>query len=809
MQVDSYNFPSQMKGYRAKNKAWRQSHLDWAKNKSFINNDWIRSSILNKKINADLVNGIVHMEDISLVINPDCIDALYIPQQIQHYPIINKKIELLAGEDFQRGFNYSVIVTNPEAISKKEEERSEAVYKRLMSLLENQELDDETYKKEVERIERYAQYGWQDSHEMGANALLKHYNTEYNLPLLFHRGLLNGLQYAEEIYRTYIRSGEPAIELVDPIKLHAYRTGYSSRLEDADIIVIEDYVSPGRIVDDYYEYLTQEQIQKIENYANKDTHTIDINESNLAMEQNLVLNDSVFKYNNGIEIAGYTYSNSLMPYDMYGNIRVLKMYWKSKRKVKKVKSYDYVTGQEVFNIHTEDYIPNKLLGEESTTLWINEAWEGTLIGDDIYVCIRPMPTQHRKLNNASDCHFGIIGSIYTLNNYKPISMVDMLKPYAYLYDVIHDRLNRLLSENIGKVIQIDEALVPKGKDWTTDKWLYTLKTQHIAYINSLNVGNEGIAKGRIAGATGYSAVALDADISPIISQYINMLEFIKAEIAEVTGISPQRESVIGQRESVGSVERSVRQSNAVTQWIFAIHEDVKRRVLNSFIDTAKVALKGTTMKFQYILPDNTLQQVTIDGDEFALADYGILSADSDTTMDLKNNLISLSHAGMQNGLLDFSTMVKMFSTASTAEKIRMIERAEQNKQQREQEIVRQQQQMQQEQIQAEAEATRQNQEFLLKRERMHDETRIAVAEIQAAATRSLNESWGPKNETDRQKLIATIKKNNEELELKNKELELRRTEIANDKEVELKKIEVQKKAVEETAKINKINSKKK
>ena len=39
-------------------------------------------------------------------------------------------------------------------------------------------------------------------------------------------------------------------------------------------------------------------------------------------------------------------SNSLLPYDTAGNLRVLKVFWKSRRKIKKVKSYDPVTGEE-------------------------------------------------------------------------------------------------------------------------------------------------------------------------------------------------------------------------------------------------------------------------------------------------------------------------------------------------------------------------------------------------------------------------------------------------------------------------------
>ena len=47
-----------------------------------------------------------------------------------------------------------------------------------------------------------------------------------------------------------------------------------------------------------------------------------------------------------------------------------------------------------------------------------------------------------------------------------------------------------------------------------------------------------------------------------------------------------------------------------------MQDDVRTRVLNCFIETAKIAMKGSNMKFQYILPDNTLQIVEIDGDDF-------------------------------------------------------------------------------------------------------------------------------------------------------------------------------------------------
>ena len=83
------------------------------------------------------------------------------------------------------------------------------------------------------------------------------------------------------------------------------------------------------------------------------------------------------------------------------------------------------------------------------------------------------------------------------------------------------------------------------------------------------------------------------------------------------------EGQISNRETVGGVERATLQSSYITKYYEAMQDDVRTRVLNCFIETAKIAMKGSNMKFQYILPDNTLQIVEIDGDDFADADYGV------------------------------------------------------------------------------------------------------------------------------------------------------------------------------------------
>ena len=326
---------------------------------------------------------------------------------------------------------------------------------------------------------------------------------------------------------------------------------------------------------------------------------------------------------------------------------------------------------------------NEELGEEEQIFYINEAWEGTKIGTDIYVNMRPRVVQYNRLSNPSRCHFGIVGSIYNLNDSRPFSLVDMMKPYSYLYDVIHDRLNKLIAKNWGKIITLDLAKVPKG--WEIEKWMYFAKTNNIAVVDSFKEGNIGAATGKLAGAlNNASSGVINAELGNTIQQYTNLLEFIKMEMSDVAGISRQREGQVSNRETVGGVERATLQSSHITEWLFIIHDDVKKRAMECFLETAKIALRGRSKKFQYILSDNSIRFVDIDGDEFAECDYGLVVDNSNGTQELQQKMDMLAQAALQNQTLNFSTIMKLYNSSSLAEKQRMVERNERDLMERQQ-----------------------------------------------------------------------------------------------------------------------------
>ena len=737
--MENVQFPAQQLSLTRKNISWRKQCVDFADARLHFNYNLVRQSLVHQKVNYDLMNGKIHMDDMQLICNPEGIKANFIPDKIQHYSIMNSKLNVLKGEELGRVFDYRVIVTNPNAISEIENNKKKELFSSLEQLIQNNSLSEEEFNAELERLNDYYAFEWQDLRELRGNCVLKHYSQEYNLPLLFNRGFSDAMTVGEEIYQCDIVGGEPIVERLNPMKVRVFMSGFESEIEKADMIVLEDYWSPGRIYDTYYDSLKPKDLKYLEEinvrFSQGEVDSMDniderfgfvnVNMMSDVIEDSTLFFDPFGEYSDSI-------SHELLPFDLNGNIRVMRVYWKSRRKIKKIKFYDPTTGEEDFTFMPETYVPNEMAGEEEETFWVNEAWEGTKIGEKIYVNIRPRIIQYNRLSNPSRCHFGIVGSIYNMNDNKPFSMVDMMKPFSYLYDIIHDRLNKMMARNWGKMARLD--LAKKPNKWKMEKWLYYAKTMGLFVEDSFNEGLVGQATGKLAGGMNSNTQGvIDADFGNNIQQYINLLEFIKMEMSDVAGISKQREGQISNRETVGGVERATLQSSHITEWLFAVHDDVKKRVLECFLETAKIAMQGRTKKFNYILPDSSKQMIEIDGDDFSECDYGLVVDNSRGLQELQQKLETLAQAALQTQALDFSTIMKLYMSASIAEKQRFVEvnetKLKQQKQQEQQAQMQQQQQIAQMQME-DKQADREMKDQMNQRD---NETKVVVAEINSQA----------------------------------------------------------------------------
>jgi len=747
------NIPRQRLSYKKKTKNWRKETVDAIIRRYSLDGymSAVRNSIREKILNQRLYEGKVDLNDMQRYVNPYNIKGLEISPNIPHHNIIVPKINVLIGEEAKRQFDYTVVVTTPDAISKKVEDKKSAIDAKLTKLIQQdfaprqeeinklkqqgqntQDLEQQLKQEmdvAMQKIQRWSKYTWKDMREMAANNLLRHYSLEQGFDRIFNDGVKDAFILGEEIYQCDIVSNEPKLHKLNPFKVYTVKSGGSSRVEDADIIVIEDYWSPGRVIDTYYEDLKASDIDVITDETQPggdfsdelDTQRIftspDKAGSHLIGASN-TSDDMLNNVDDLISIAEINQPQGIngVIYDQDGNIRVVRVYWRSQKKIIKVKYYDE-DGSPQYKIRSEEYILDTNKGEEGKTLWVNEWWEGTKIGKDIYINMRPRPIQYASIENPSAGGPGIVGELYNTNQGPVVSMISRMKSYQYLYDSVWDRLMKAIAKNMGKILEVDVAKIPAN--WDVGQWMHYATTMGVGFIDSFKEGNKGAATGKLAGGFNTTGKVLDVETGNYIQAQIQMLEYIKQEMSDLVGITKQREGQVSQHETVGGVERSVMQSSHITEWWFSKHEDVKSRALQLFLDTAKIALKGAQKKVQYLLDDMSIEYLIVDGDDFSEVDYGITVTSNQYTRELKQKMDGLAQAGLQNQMLKFSDLLYLYSSNSLADIRRRIETTEEQKAQADSEAQQQQQQQLQQQReamikQAEQEQARLDQELELK-----------------------------------------------------------------------------------------------
>ena len=665
--------------------------------------------------------------------NPHGEKDTYIPTSIQHYAIANDLLGVLIGEEFNKKFDYYVRVSNLDAISSKEEDIKSEMDAKIIALAQRDLESDQEVEQELQKLSKYFKYDYQDAREIRANYLLNHYIKELDFKLKTNGGFKDALIVAEEVYMFDIIGNEPIMERLNPNKLHVLRNSKSSKIEDADILIYEDYVSPGKILDDYHDVFKDADVTKLENFTtlNGSNGMKNVSETDYWVRNQGELTMDGFINEAGLG-NGYT--------DSSGNIKVLKVFWKSKRKVLNVKSRDIVTGEEVHEYRDEHYIVRKELGEEASVEWLNEAWEGTKIGSDIYVNMRPRKIQYNRMSNPSRCHFGIIGQLYNTNQSVSVSLLDRMKPTLYLYDLVYDKLIKTLAKDGGSAIEVDLAKIPAKI--SMEKWLHFLRKDGIAVVDSFNEGQKGAATGKMAGGYNTTGRQLNFSQATEIQNLTSLLIYLKNSLQDLSGISDQRKGSVSASETASGTERSVVQSSHITQELFAIHDNVKKRCLECLLETSKIALKGNKKKLQYISDDYANQIFELDGDELAECDYGIIIDQDANNSQLEQKIEALAQAWSQNETIKPSTILNIMKGTSLSKAMKDIESDVQEKKQERQQELQSQQKQQQEalaaqqqqvemQIQKEAAEFDAQLQFDKYKVDMDNQTKISIAAMNA------------------------------------------------------------------------------
>ena len=782
------DLPRQRISRAKKNKSWGKANIDDLEKLADTETYNGRSSKSKKQINYDLFNGILDPEDFEHVVNPYGFKEGEFPATLQHYDIISPKINLLLGEEVRRPFNFRAVSVNEDAISEMEIGEKKAITaaytEYIKSIVEG--ADPAEAEAKIKGIDKYLKYSFSDVRERTSNHILKYLMREESLEYKFNAGFKDALIAGEEIYWTGIVSGEPKCRLCNPLDITIISDPDSDFVEDAIAIMEERWLTLPTIIDEYHTSpdFTDKIAKQLEDDSNGGSSGFGTDAPAQSEISIIIKEDDSSNYKKKLKDRSH---------DTDGTIRVLRCEWKSQRKVGFLYLEEY--GQEVVELVDEKFeIPEEATKDEDgyyhfsemrlKWFWISEYWEGTKIGDDVYLDIQPKQNQRRNMDNPSICKSGYVGLIYNARNSESISFIDRAKPYQYLNNVSHYRLELGMAKDKGKVAVMDVAQIPGSEGWDTDKWMYYLDAMGVMFINSAEEGK----RGQTSNFNQFQSI--DLSTQTYIQTHIGIIESIEQKLGELSGVSRQRMGQVQTSELVGNVERSISQSSAITEVWFYQHNEVKRRVLEAMLDTARIAWRKGK-KINFITDDLSRHMLTV-GDEFSNTQHGVFIGN--TSKDNKNlaEAKSLLQAAMQGDKVKFSEAVTVLNSDSLVDIRKALETGEEAKEQRET-AAQQSAQKSQESMAAQAMEQRQmdmqQEDMLNKRD---NDTKLQIAFKDEQGTEAVD------NSLDHSKLDLERQKHFDDMRLKERIREDNRSKTVS--ELGLKKEEI---AVKRTAANNK------
>lgn len=676
----SDNFPSQKKSDRQKTQKWAEECVKAACNNGLFTNGFAKE--YNEiRSNMDLYNGVLNIDDMMKRCDPFGLLGNDFPYAPEHYPIPNSKINLLVGEEIKRRFDWHVKVISPDAVSEKQKNLKAEVEKMLMQGLEKA-TSEEQAAKIMKDINRFMKYEYKDMRERKATHLLKHMVAKEDMVNKWSMGFLDGLVGGREIYSHDIIGGEPRCRKVNPANLRLLRRGDTADVTDSDIIIEWGYHSPGTILDDYHDFLTENQVKQIDSMM---TVSDASNGENVAnnREPDLMASDTFTLVNDGKGNLGAASTSNFLTYmDSQGGILVQRVVWRSYRKVFKLKYYDPNSDAPMYTFVDEYSKVNKSRGEEIVaTFWVSDWWEGHRIGNDIYTKMRPWPVRAYGMMNPTGSLCPYTGGDYTTEGEPTTSLMGRMKPYSYYYDYMMYKQWEMLSKYKGTIGYLDLAQLPEG--WEIEDALYYADRMGWLPVDSFKESKKGSSQGSLAGNMNTNRSPMNFEIGNYLQQNAFILNFLKEEMSEVSGVSKQREGSISSSELVGNTERAVQQSGHITEIYFMFHEKIKLQTLKVMLEVAKYAYRGRKLNVQYITDDHTQVLEEIDGDDFREIDFGIDIAFSPEYSKIYSQLQGLAQAGMQNDKVNFSQIMDIMMDPSISSVRRKIEQAEQEKFERE------------------------------------------------------------------------------------------------------------------------------
>jgi hypothetical protein len=750
-------FPDQFKTEKEKrDESWIKNTMDYFANRAYA--EYVKNRDTFVK-NYDLVKGILRMEDFyqepevrsfteTLTRNLD------LPAYVKHYSIITTPINELVGEISKRPDAFRIKAFDDDSQSEELEyktgilqeyvinqARQKIMEKVAMSgeEIEDEQLQQMTMDEVKDELDSYTSVA-----EKWANHILTCQKADFNLKEKSEDAFRDMLISAREFYHIYEDNSKVGynIEVANPKNTwflttpdRKYISDPTGRAQGAYAAGTVQVMELSEIIEAIPD-LTKEEIDHLRSSL-QDYGLINVRESNLGnsnvapgidsvtydtydplvLQTRMMIESEMKENNDGLrDFLGLTSNVSSFGYKYV----VVRCYWISKRKIGKLIYLDEM-GNEQSVLVDENYKSKTIPTEQSLEWgWINEWYQGTKIGPDIYH-IKP----YKLLNYCP-----IIGITYEVKNTEARSLVDLMKPFQVLYNVCMNQLYKLLEKEVGKVYLTSIRHVPVPKDGDAqdalDVWEMEARNRGVVFIDD--------SPENLKSPSSFNQFR-DIDLTrtqEIQSRYQLAMQ-LKTECWELVGMSRQRMGSISASESATGTNAALAQSYSQTEPLFVAHEYVLMQLYQAIIDASLyVESKKPQSTLSYITSEGESAFVSVNGTDLRFRDLKVFATNRPEDKKMFEEIRGLSQAVIQNGG-SLHDVIELYSTNSIRGMKKVFKTLkERQEQMQDQQMQQQQQQMEQQQQIAEAQmqqAQMQSQEKLASDNYQKELDRINKKEI--------------------------------------------------------------------------------
>jgi len=681
-------FPDQFKTEKEKqDESWIKNTMDYFSNKAYA--EYVKNRDTFVK-NYDLMKGILRMEDFyqepevrsfTDVLTSD----LELPAYVKMYSIINTPVNELVGEISKRPDTYRVKAFDDDSRAEELQFKTDTLQNYVLSQakqqilakaamqgteIEPEELEQMTMQQVQDELDSYTSVA-----EKWANHVLTCQKAEFNIKEKSEDAFRDMLISAREFYHIYEDNSKLGfnIEVANPKNTWFLTTpdrkwisDPTGRAQGAYAAGTVQVMELSEIIESIPD-LTKEEIDHLRSSL-QDYGLINVRESNLGnpdaipgqdsvmydtfdplvLQTRMIIESEMKENNDGLkDFLGLTNNVSSFGYKYV----VVRSYWISKRKIGKLIYIDEM-GNEQSMLVDENYKSGTIPTQQSLEWgWINEWYQGTKIGPDIYH-IKPF-----KLLN----YCPIIGTTYEVKNTEAKSLVDLMKPFQVLYNVCMNQLYKLLEKEVGKVQLMSIRHIPIPKDGDAqdalDIWEMEARNRGVVFIDD--------SPENLKSPSSFNQfTSLDLTRTQEIQARYTLAQQLKAECWELIGMSRQRMGSVSASESATGTNTAIQQSYSQTEPLFVAHEYVMGQLYQAIIDAALyVESSKPESTLSYITSEGESAFVQVNGSDLKFRDLKVFLTNRPEDTQMFNELRQLSQALIQNGGTLYD-VVELYTTKS-------------------------------------------------------------------------------------------------------------------------------------------------